>query len=113
MSYLSRCYRVAIVIEPFSSWKRYGLKFKIHVLVIGMCLLLVASSAMGLLAPAASWAQAEAAALGPAPNFDWSDYRGTANGRLYLARLSSVSLKGNLKRNPGGQISNLRIWDRI
>jgi hypothetical protein len=94
MGYVYDCYRAVIVVVSLPCLQRYGLKFKIHMPAAGLCLTLVAFLALGLMAPVASSAQSEAPLLGAAPDFDWSDYRGTAKGRLFLAKLSSVSFSG-------------------
>lgn len=70
------------------------MKFKIHVHAAVLCLMLVAGLAMGLMAPSKSYAQSDPAVVVPVPEWDWSDYRGTAKGRLFLARLSSINITG-------------------
>ena len=73
---------------------RYGLKLKIHVPAGLVFVVLFACCAIGLMTPAMSSAQSDAPLFSAAPAFDWSDYRATAKGRLFLARLDSLSISG-------------------
>lgn len=94
MGYVYDCYRAVNVVVSLPYLKRYGLKFKIHVPAGVLCFMFVACVAMGLMAPVKSCAQSDAPVVVPVPEFDWSDYRGTASGRLFLAKLSSINISG-------------------